>query len=80
VALNAASPLPAELSEVEIAPVISSSQLTGTIYSLYFSEDQTLWVSTVGGVASYKDEQLTIYKQGESLPATPSLRSLKSTG
>jgi len=71
VALNAASPLPAELSEVEIAPIISSSQLNGTIYSLHFSEDQALWISTVGGVARYKDEQLTIYKQGDSLPATP---------
>ena len=42
-----------------------------TIYSLYFSEDQTLWISTPGGVAAYQNGQLTIYQQGAALPSTP---------
>ncbi len=72
VVLNAASPLPPELSQVEIEALSDDQIITkGPIYSLHFSEDQTLWIGTSAGVAAYKEEMLTIYPQGSHLPSGP---------
>ena len=72
VTLDASTPLPADLNMVNLSKVTTDQSIQVTpIYSLYFDSNEALWIGTKGGVASYQEETLTVYKQGEALPASP---------